>query len=161
MAWASERVALLKKLWAQGNSAPQIAARLGHTTWKAVFAQVRRLGLPGRRKIGELPEALREYPRAFESGDVSSLARWVAAEIDHVHIGEDGDPKTERVMIQGLGLDGVKAVIEGLHEMLRDFRIEMCEATAYAGEANVWSVKFMLSGVWQQSIRRDFRRARP
>ena len=158
MAWASERVALLKKLWAQGNSAPQIAARLGHTTWKAVFAQVRRLGLPGRRKIGfdELPEALREYLRAFESGDVSSLARWVAAEIDHVHIGEDGDPKTERVMIQGLGLDGVKAVIEGLHEMLRDFRIEMCEATVYAGEANVWSVKFMLSGVWQQPIPQGF-----
>ena len=158
MAWADERVALLKKLWAQGKSARQIAARLGHTMWKAVFAQVRRLGLPGRRKVvfDELPEAVREYVRAFESGDLSRLEQWVAADVDHMQVGDDGDPKTERVIIQGLGLDGVKAVIEGLHEMMRGFRIEVYEARAYAGEPDVRSVKFMLSGVWQQTIPQGF-----
>jgi hypothetical protein len=48
------------------------------------------------------------------------------------------------------------AVIEGLHEMLRDFRIVLYEAGAYAGEPDVWSVKFMLSGVCQQTIPQGF-----
>jgi hypothetical protein len=107
--------------------------------------------------IEELPEALREYLRAFESGDVSTLAQWVAADVDHLQVGDDGDPSTEKAMVQGLGLAGVKAVIEGLHEMMRDFRIEVYAADAYAGEADVWSVRFMLSGVWQHTIQDGFR----
>ena len=63
--------------------------------------------------VDGLPEAVREYLRAFESGDVSTLAQWVAADVDHLQVGDDGDPTTEKAMIQGLGLDGVKAVIEG------------------------------------------------
>jgi ketosteroid isomerase-like protein len=158
MAWKAGRVGLLKKLWAEGRSLGQIAQRLGGTTWKAVAFQVRRLGLPGRRKVGfdQLPEPVREYLRAFERGDVSTLSRWVAADVDHVQIGDDGDPVTEMAIIQGLGLDGVKAVIEGLHEMMRDLRIEVYEARAYAGEPDVWSVKYMLSGVWQQTIPQGF-----
>lgn len=73
-----------------------------------------------------------------------------------MQIGDGGDPKTEKAMIQGLGLDGVNAVIEGLHEMMRDFRIEVYEVGAYTGEPDVWSVKFMLSGVWQQTIPQGF-----
>ena len=103
-----------------------------------------------------LPEALRDYIRAFESGDVSSLAHCIAADVDHLHIGDDGDPKTEKAMIQGLATEGVKAVIEGLHELFRDFRIEVYEANAYGGEPDVWSVKFMLSGVSQQTIPQGF-----
>jgi hypothetical protein len=48
------------------------------------------------------------------------------------------------------------AVIEGLHEMMRDFRIEVYEAGKYASEQDVWSVKFMLSGAWQQTIPQGF-----
>ena len=70
--------------------------------------------------------------------------------------GDDADPTTEKAMIRGLGLDGVKAVIEGLHEMMGDLRVEVYEAGAYAREPDVWSVKFMLSGVWQQSIPQGF-----
>jgi hypothetical protein len=109
-----------------------------------------------RAKSLDLPEPLREYLRSYESGDVSTLARWVTGDIDHLQIGDDGDPKTEKAMIQGLGLDGVIAVIEGLHEMMREFRIEVYEAGPYADEADVWSVKFMFSGVWQQSIPKGF-----
>ena len=127
---------------------------------KKLWAQVRRLGVGGRNvKVaasGDLPEAVREYLGAFETGDVSTLRRWVAPDVDHLQIGDDGDPKTEKAMISGLGLDGVLAVIEGLHEMMRDFRIEVYEAGAYAGEPDVWSVKFMLSGVWQQTIPQGF-----
>jgi len=106
--------------------------------------------------VEDLPEALREYLRALEGGDVSTLSSWVASDVDHLQIGDDGDLKTEKAMISGLGLDGVVAVIEGLHEMMREFRIEVYEAGPYAGEPDVWSVKFMLSGVWQQTIPQGF-----
>ena len=43
-----------------------------------------------------------------------------------------------------------------LHELLRDFRIEVYEAGAFAGEPDVWSVKFMLSGVSQRTIPQGF-----
>jgi GcrA cell cycle regulator len=48
MAWTDERVELLKKLWAEGLSASQIAARLGGVTRNAVIGKVHRLGLSGR-----------------------------------------------------------------------------------------------------------------
>jgi GcrA cell cycle regulator len=48
MAWNDERVDLLKKLWAEGLSASQIAGRLGGVTRNAVIGKVHRLGLSGR-----------------------------------------------------------------------------------------------------------------
>jgi GcrA cell cycle regulator len=48
MAWNDERVELLKKLWAEGLSASQIASRLGSVTRNAVIGKVHRLGLSGR-----------------------------------------------------------------------------------------------------------------
>ena len=48
MAWNDERVELLKKLWADGLSASQIASRLGGVTRNAVIGKVHRLGLSGR-----------------------------------------------------------------------------------------------------------------
>jgi GcrA cell cycle regulator len=48
MAWNDERVETLKKLWADGLSASQIAGRLGGVTRNAVIGKVHRLGLAGR-----------------------------------------------------------------------------------------------------------------
>ena len=48
MAWTDERVETLKKLWAEGLSASQIAGRLGGVTRNAVIGKVHRLGLSGR-----------------------------------------------------------------------------------------------------------------
>ena len=48
MAWNDERVDTLKKLWADGLSASQIAGRLGGVTRNAVIGKVHRLGLAGR-----------------------------------------------------------------------------------------------------------------
>lgn len=48
MAWTDERVEILKKLWAEGLSASQIANRLGGVTRNAVIGKVHRLGLSGR-----------------------------------------------------------------------------------------------------------------
>jgi GcrA cell cycle regulator len=49
MPWTEERVELLKKLWTEGHSASQIAARLGMgVTRNAVIGKVHRLNLSGR-----------------------------------------------------------------------------------------------------------------
>ena len=50
MGWTDERVELLKKLWAEGLSASQIAGELGGITRNAVIGKVHRLGLSGRAK---------------------------------------------------------------------------------------------------------------
>jgi GcrA cell cycle regulator len=48
MGWTDERVTLLRKLWAEGLSASQIAKQLGGVTRNAVIGKVHRLGLAGR-----------------------------------------------------------------------------------------------------------------
>jgi GcrA cell cycle regulator len=46
--WTDERVAALKRLWAEGQSASQIAARIGGVSRNAVIGKVHRLGLASR-----------------------------------------------------------------------------------------------------------------
>ncbi len=48
MVWNDDRVEQLKKLWADGLSASQIAAQLGEVTRNAVIGKVHRLGLATR-----------------------------------------------------------------------------------------------------------------
>ena len=50
MSWNDERVETLKRLWAEGLSASQIATELGGITRNAVIGKVHRLGLSGRAK---------------------------------------------------------------------------------------------------------------
>lgn len=52
MNWTDERVEKLKRLWADGLSASQIAAQLGGVSRNAVIGKVHRLSLPGRAKAG-------------------------------------------------------------------------------------------------------------
>jgi GcrA cell cycle regulator len=60
MSWTDERVEMLKKLWADGLSASQIAAELGGITRNAVIGKVHRLGLAGRAKS---PSSTSSRPR--------------------------------------------------------------------------------------------------
>jgi GcrA cell cycle regulator len=48
MNWTDERVELLKKLWAEGLSASQVASQLGGVSRNAVIGKVHRLKLAGR-----------------------------------------------------------------------------------------------------------------
>ena len=57
MAWTDERVELLKKLWAEGLSASQIAGRLGGVTRNAVIL-VSLLPVTGVRAITVNPPAM-------------------------------------------------------------------------------------------------------
>ncbi len=54
MAWTEERIEILKKLWLNGLSASQVAAKLGEVTRNAVIGKVHRLGLSGRSKTGNV-----------------------------------------------------------------------------------------------------------
>ena len=70
MSWTDERVELLKKMWAEGQSASQIAKELGAVTRNAVIGKVHRLGLSNRvggpadakGKTDEAPEADKGRP---------------------------------------------------------------------------------------------------
>ncbi len=64
MTWTDERVELLKKLWADGLSASQIAAELGSITRNAVIGKVHRLGLSGRAKSPSSASPRPRKPRA-------------------------------------------------------------------------------------------------
>ncbi len=65
MSWTDDRVELLKKLWADGLSASQIAGELGGITRNAVIGKVHRLGLSGRAKS---PSSATPRPRKARTG---------------------------------------------------------------------------------------------
>lgn len=60
--WTPERDAELRKLWADGLSASQIAGRLGSVTRNAVLGKVHRLGLAGRATISRMTYKQRAKP---------------------------------------------------------------------------------------------------
>jgi GcrA cell cycle regulator len=65
--WTIDRVEQLKKLWADGLSASEIAAELGGISRNSVIGKVHRLGLPGRpmRPAGTMPR--RRKPRSRDA----------------------------------------------------------------------------------------------
>ena len=75
MSWTDERVEVLKKLWAEGHSASQIAKQLGGVTRNAVIGKVHRLGLSGRatpsRPVKRPPRLARPKPRVMPDGSVT------------------------------------------------------------------------------------------
>ena len=68
MGWTDERVELLKKLWAEGLSASQIAAQIGGLSRNAVIGKVHRLGLSGRAKTSSSSIPRMRKPRAASQG---------------------------------------------------------------------------------------------
>jgi GcrA cell cycle regulator len=66
MSWTDERVELLKKLWAEGLSARQIADQLGGVTRNAVIGKVHRLGLSGRATTSR-PKTMRPRKKRVEA----------------------------------------------------------------------------------------------
>src|SRR3981081_2555477 len=69
--WDAATVALLKKLWASGHSAAQIATRLGHSR-NAVCAKLLRMGLKrGHKPPTATPKtasAPKQKPALLEAG---------------------------------------------------------------------------------------------
>jgi GcrA cell cycle regulator len=67
MTWNDERVDALKKLWADGLSASQIAGRLGGVTRNAVIGKVHRLGLAGRATTSRMKSHHRPRVRTAQA----------------------------------------------------------------------------------------------
>lgn len=67
MNWTDERVERLKRLWAEGLSASQIAAQLGGVSRNAVIGKVHRLNLPGRAKAGGSSSSARPAKRTVQA----------------------------------------------------------------------------------------------
>ena len=71
MGWDQEDVALLKKLWASGHSAGQIATRLGHSR-NAVCAKLKRIGLKrGHKPPTAKPKILSQSSKRLQRPLVS------------------------------------------------------------------------------------------
>jgi GcrA cell cycle regulator len=72
MNWTDERVEQLKKLWAEGLSASQIAAQLGGVSRNAVIGKVHRLKLSGRGKTTSTQTRSKKVNTSASSGHRSS-----------------------------------------------------------------------------------------
>ena len=72
MNWTDERVELLKKLWAEGLSASQIAPQLGGVSRNAVIGKVHRLKLSGRGRASAAQPRAKKAPAA--AGPAKSAA---------------------------------------------------------------------------------------
>ena len=73
MNWTDERVELLKKLWAEGLSASQIAAQLGGVSRNAVIGKVHRLKLSGRGRATAAPTRQKKAaPQGVTAGKSAS-----------------------------------------------------------------------------------------
>jgi GcrA cell cycle regulator len=103
MGWTEERVAELKKLWAEGHSASQIAKRLGSVTRNAVIGKVHRLGLSGRatpsRPVKRPPRLARPKPQqaprqaTARTGGNAVAVREATAPAPHVEADTNVEPQ--------------------------------------------------------------------
>ena len=72
MSWTDERVETLKRMWAEGQSASQIAKELGGVTRNAVIGKVHRLGLSNRND--DTPEAAAPAPEVKPAAPAPAAA---------------------------------------------------------------------------------------
>ena len=92
MSWTDERVETLKRMWAEGQSASQIAKELGGVTRNAVIGKVHRLGLSNRVEGEDQPAA----PAAPEPQPVAEPVAAVApAEAPRVEPEPEPEPEAE------------------------------------------------------------------
>jgi GcrA cell cycle regulator len=86
MNWTDERVELLKKLWAEGLSASQIAAQLGNVTRNAVIGKVHRLKLSSRGRATAAPAAKKKMaaPTATVQRTAPAAARPAASQTPRI-----------------------------------------------------------------------------
>lgn len=79
MNWTDERVELLRKLWAEGLSASQIAAQLGGVSRNAVIGKVHRLKLSGRGRTTAAPARQKKASSASSAKPVRTASPRAAA----------------------------------------------------------------------------------
>ena len=81
MSWTDERVETLKRMWADGQSASQIAKELGGVTRNAVIGKVHRLKLSGRGRSTATPA---RQKKAAQGSTVQKSVSRAASAVRHV-----------------------------------------------------------------------------
>jgi GcrA cell cycle regulator len=115
--WTEERIALLKKLWAEGLSASEVARRFDGATRNSVIGKVHRLGLGGR-VVQRAPKPV--GPRGRRRAQAPRPA-WMSA------------PYTDARPLEPIKLDdGRSATLLSLNERLCKFPIGDPNATDFA-----------------------------
>ena len=76
--WTEERVELLRKLWADGLSASQIAAQLGSVSRNAVIGKVHRLKLSGRGRTTSAAPRVKKAAAPSQGRVTKTVTRVVA-----------------------------------------------------------------------------------
>jgi GcrA cell cycle regulator len=84
--WTDERVEMLKKLWAEGLSASQVAKQLGGVTRNAVIGKVHRLGLSGRATPSRPARPRAPTPRTLVRQRPDPLVAAEQDETDDTHV---------------------------------------------------------------------------
>jgi GcrA cell cycle regulator len=112
MGWTDERVELLKKLWADGLSASQIAAELGGVTRNAVIGKVHRLGLSGRAKSASSGAPRPRKPRTH----MMRVARPMSRGANALALAYDMDPEPEPELIENIIPLGQRRTLLELNE---------------------------------------------
>jgi len=98
MSWTDERVELLKKLWADGLSASQVAGELGGITRNAVIGKVHRLGLSGRAKSASSSAPRARKPRSHMMRVQRTMSRGNTA----LALAYEMEQETEPEMIENI-----------------------------------------------------------
>jgi len=99
MSWTDERVETLKRMWADGQSASQIAKELGGVTRNAVIGKVHRLGLSNRTN-GTPAQQPEEAVEAEAPAEVPAAEEEAAEE---PATAEAGDPDQTRSAVVPAG----------------------------------------------------------
>ena len=102
MNWTDERVELLRKLWAEGLSASQIANQLGGVSRNAVIGKVHRLKLSARGRASSAQPRAKKAPAA---GSAKTTVRPAARTVATVSVGAtalaaqfDAEPVARQVL---------------------------------------------------------------
>jgi len=101
MSWTDERVETLKRMWAEGQSASQIAKELGGVTRNAVIGKVHRLGLSNRGNGGPEGARVAEDPAEVPLGAEAPEAEMVEPEPVEAAVEPEPEPVVEAVAEAG------------------------------------------------------------
>ncbi len=119
MGWTEDRVTTLKKLWAEGLSASQIAKQLGGVTRNAVIGKVHRLGLAGRATPSRPAKRPVRQARARVVGQVQAVGQPRLARPPQTHMPSVMIPQLEPLKFD----DGRTASVLTLNERMCKFPI--------------------------------------
>ncbi|MBJ3776854.1 GcrA family cell cycle regulator [Acuticoccus mangrovi] len=142
MSWTDDRIETLRKLWADGLSASQIATALGGVSRNAVIGKIHRLGLSGRVKSPKARTPAKRAPVAPQRPAQPAPARVMAVGATAVKVVERELPAPVVLPeAEIVSLHGGVTLLELTHSCCRwpigdpsDANFRFCGARTAAGE---------------------------